>query len=405
MSKTFQFSVPNTNLKRFLATLFFIAIPRFRPRIKNPTVGINLIGYSRGDLGLGQSLRYIARALKKINFPFLVRSFQVNLKASQSNLSLEDSEAAFCQYPINLITINPDMIYQIPLKLRYAEWARRYNIAHWFWELEQFPQAWRYCLPMVDEIWVHTEFNAATMRQVHSQVIKIPFAVEFPAPDTHFNRQFFNLPADHFLFITTFDFNSSVERKNPAATIEAFQKAFPDLSIPVGLILKSSNGHQHPPDLNKLREQSHHDPRIIFMDEYLPTATMRGLLNCADCYVSLHRSEGLGLGMAESMYLGKPVIATAYSGNMEFMNTQNAYLIPYKLIPVRDSDYPHHENQFWADADVIAASEAMMAVFQDPATRLKIAQQAQQDMRTHHSFLVMGDAIAKRIEKISQTLI
>jgi glycosyltransferase involved in cell wall biosynthesis len=359
-----------------------------------------LIGYSRADLGLGQSIRYVAKALKQVNFPFLVRSFNVKLKANQTNSSLEELEAHFCKYPINLIAINPDMIYQIPMKIQYSEWARRYNIAHWFWELEKFPQAWHYCLPMIDEIWVNTEFNAAIMRQVHSTVIKIPFAVEFPTPDNRLNRKFFGLPDEQFLFINTFDFNSSVQRKNPLATIEAFQKAFQNVSTPVGLIVKSNNGHQHPHALKNLRDKANNDPRIIFIDEYLPTENMLGLLNCADCYISLHRSEGLGLGLAESMYLGKPVIATAYSGNMEFMNEHNSFLIPYKLITVNENDYPHNKNQFWADPDHHQAVKAMQIIFQKPEFRLRIAEQSYRDMRRYYSFSVMGKAIEPAIRPL-----
>lgn len=404
MLKTSLSRLLGGNVKRFVATAFFLVVPRFRPRLKDQLIGINLIGYHRGDLGLGQSLRYVAQVLQKIDFPFLVRSFQVTLKTSQNDHSLDAHEANYCQYPINLIAINPDMIYRIPLQLGYREWGQRYNIAHWFWELETFPSAWRYCLPLIDEIWVHTEFNALTMRQEHRSVVKIPFAVEFPTPAAHFNRQFFQLPENTCLFLCTFDFNSSLSRKNPKATIEAFLRAFPDPDAPVGLIVKSGNGHQHPQALQALRERANNDPRILFLDNHLPTESMRGLLNCADCYVSLHRSEGLGLGMAESMYLSKPVIATAYSGNLEFMNADNACLIPYQLIPVQENDYPHHVDQFWADADIPAAAQAMAKIFAEPAFRLQLGEQAHQYMRAHHSFSIMGEAIQRRLKEVIQIL-
>ena len=144
--------------------------------------------------------------------------------------------------------------------------------------------------------------------------------------------------------------------------------------------------------------------RILFLDRQLSTEEIRGLLNCSNCYVSLHRSEGLGIGMAESMYLGKPVIATAYSGNMEFMNARNASLVDYKLIPLEENDYPNYKNQVWADASSIDAAEKMQKMVNDPAWRNAIAKQGQQDILTHHSFKVMGDAIDRRLTEIGQLL-
>ena len=400
MSQIFQLSALRKNFKRFLATLFFIVIPRFRPRIKDPVVGINLIGYSRGDLGLGESLRYISRALKKIGLPFIVRSFQVNLKTSQNNLSLEGFEASFCQYPINLITINPDMIYQIPLKIRYTEWARRYNIANWFWELENFPQEWRYSIPLIDEVWVNTEFLAHAMRQAHPKVIKIPFAVEFEMPSVHFTKRYFNLPENSFIFLCTFDFQSSLARKNPCASIEAFLAAFSPQDHNIFLVIKSLNAHLHSSMLHQLKLLAKNDPRVLFMDRQLSSTEMHGLLHIADCYISLHRSEGVGLGMAESMFLGKPVIATAYSGNLEFMNYQNSYLIPYEKIAVAEGEYPHAKNQVWANPSIKDAAEAMQKIFSNFEFRFNLGKNAREYMLEHHSFSVMGAAIKNRLEEI-----
>jgi glycosyltransferase involved in cell wall biosynthesis len=390
-----------TALKSLLGFVLFSRASRAIPNFNSDDLGINLLGYSQGDLGLGQALRYLALALARTKITFLVRHLKVPTPSKQTNIELNYLSENFCRYPINCIVLNPDVFYRLPSLISYSEWAKRYNIAYWFWELENFPTQWKYALPIIDEIWVNTEFNEKTMRTVHSCVTKIPFAIEFELPSAHFNRGFFGLPEDRFIFLTSFDFHSSIERKNPQASIAAFLEAFPDPNCAVTLIIKSTNGQNHPEQYQSLRKLSQHDSRIIFLDCQLSSSENRGLLNTADCFVSLHRSEGLGLGLAESMYLGKPVIATNYSGNLEFMNPKNACLVSYKLIPV-GSHYPHGQNQVWAQADISDAARYMFEIFNNPPWRRVLGVQARQDMLTNHSSEVMGNAIAKRMSEIAQ---
>ncbi len=393
-------AVLKAKLKLFLLRLFFWGIPRRIPFLGDQQIGLNLIGFYRGDLGLGDALRYIAKAIERAQIPFLVREFQTPLLSSQHNNTLNSFVSTYSKYPVNCIAVNPDVIYHLPMWVSFSEWAYRYNIGYWFWELENFPHDWRYAIPLIDEIWVNTEFVASAMRQAHSRVIKIPFAVEFEIPNTKFTRKYFDLPEKSLLFLCTFDFQSSVVRKNPKATIDAFLTAFHDQPSDVYLVVKSVNGDLHPQIFAELKLRASHDPRILFMNQQLSTEEMRGLLLCADCYVSLHRSEGVGLGMAESMYLGKPVIATAYSGNMEFMTNETAYLIPYKQITVSDGEYLDTKKQVWADANITEAAMAMQNIFNNAELRAKLGSRARAYMLEHHSFATMGAAITKRLEQI-----
>ena len=403
MHRRFLQIVHRSFLKPTLAGLFFAVVPRRPPAMKHQKLGLNLVGYYNADLGLGEALRYIAKAIGEASIPFLVRKFKARLLSSQSNQTLNPFLSPECKYPINCIVINPDLIHRLPTWVRFSEWARRYNVGYWFWELENFPQEWRYSIPLIDEIWVNTEFVANAMRQAHTRVIKIPFAVEFETPGSQYTRQYFNLPASGFLFLCTFDFQSSVNRKNPKASIEAFLEAFPSSEPNAFLIVKSINAHLHPQRFHDLKLHAKNHPHILFIDKNLSSAEIRGLLQCTDCYVSLHRSEGLGLGMAESMFLGKPVIATAYSGNLEFMNEENSYLIPYKKIPVGKDEYLYTKNQVWADPNIHEAASAMKKIFNNPEFRFNLGKNASAYMLEHHSFAVMGDAIKKRLQEI-QTL-
>ena len=395
------FIVFKANLKQFLLRLFFTGIPRRRPSLKNKPMGLNLIGYYQGDLGLGEALRYVAKAIERASIPFLVRHFHAPLQSSQNNNSLNSFLAPYCKYPINCIAVNPDLLYFLPKWVSFSEWARRYNIGYWFWELENFPDKWLYAIPLIDEIWVNSEFMANTMRKVHPQVVKIPFAVEFQKPSNKFTKKYFDLPKDSFVFLTSFDFQSSIARKNPQAAIDAFLEAFPLPNNNSYIVIKSINGHLHPQAFQQLELQALNHPHVLLMDRQLSSEEMRGLLQCVDCYVSLHRSEGLGLGMAEAMYLGKPVIATAYSGNLEFMNEGNACLVSYSKIAVSDGEYLDQKNQVWADPNIHEASQYMQKIFNDFEFRNQLGNAAQKWMQEHHSFTVMGTAIADRIRKIS----
>jgi hypothetical protein len=242
------------------------------------------------------------------------------------------------------------------------------------------------------------------MRKSGKPVYKIPFSVAFVSPSERITRKQLGLDESAFLFLFSYDVLSSSGRKNPEAVIDAFLQAFPKQeNASVGLVIKSVNESVAPDLTARLLDRIQQDTRITIIDKVLATDEMRGLISCCDCYVSLHRAEGLGLGMAEAMYLGKPVIATAYSGNMEFMNEKNSYLIPYRMIPVDPDDYPNAQGQFWADPDVSAAAASMRSVFESPLDAKVIGQSAANYIRQHHSPEVSGRAVLERVRQIEQS--
>lgn len=379
--------------------------PRLNSLLTKP-IGINFIGYSQGELGLGQAMRALVFSCRTAFIPLVVRPFATRLTNPQTNLSLNQWNVKQCQYPVNVICVNPDLLYRLPLWLHYAEWAKTYNIGYWFWELENFPPAWRYATKIVDEIWVATDFIAQAMRKSGLPVIKIPFALEFEPPSPNLNRNYFKLPTEDFIFLYSFDYNSVPDRKNPHDLIRAFQAAFPvHTSVAqVRLILKTTNASYYDAYQQSLKLLIGGDLRIELRDTHLNTSEMRGLINCADCYVSLHRAEGLGLGLAEAMYLGKPTIATAYSGNLEFMNKHNSILVPYTLVPIPRESYPNSKGQYWAQVDIEAAAKSMQALAVNPARGLDLGKRAAADMRAHHSLAVAGKQIEIRLNQIKEKL-
>jgi glycosyltransferase involved in cell wall biosynthesis len=198
-----------------------------------------------------------------------------------------------------------------------------------------------------------------------------------------------------------FDFDSHVARKNPNAVIEAFKLAFPKpSSIAVTLVIKSINGERHEKESNRLKNKIGGDSRILQIHEVLPHSINTSLMKCCDCYVSLHRSEGFGLTLAEAMLMGKPVIATGYSGNMDFTTSATALLVDYELVPVKLGDYPFSHGEMWAEPNVQQASDYMQELVEDSTFAQSIAQKGEELIRTSFSTTTMGDRYKKRLSSL-----
>jgi glycosyltransferase involved in cell wall biosynthesis/DNA-binding beta-propeller fold protein YncE len=366
--------------------------------------GLNIVGYFRGDIGLAESVRTLARTCQGAQIEAVYQDAAVNLGSRQSNRTMDRYLTEAMPHRNVLFYMNPDQY--TPVWRRFAERGQlndRYVIGYWYWEIDAFPNKWRAALDRVDEIWVATDFvrnviQSATKKPVH----KIPHAIDV-ALSRLYCRAEFSLPERPFLFLFSFDFGSFAERKNPWAAIAAFQRAFPRRHSHVGIVIKCSQGYMYPEKFNSLRALSLDDPRIIIVDRLLSREDVYGLQSVCDAYVSLHRSEGLGLGMAECMALGKPVIATAYSGNLEFMTSDNSCLVGSTLIPVKPGEFIDYEPGWhWADADAEQAAGYMRRIVEDQAFRRQIGDRARFDMALNFSHDVAARAIRSRLSALSE---
>ena len=287
------------------------------------------------------------------------------------------SDQSFAPYEnrraINLIHLNAE---SVPLAFAFRQreiFASSYNIAYFFWELNMIPKCHRLALELVDEIWVSSDYNREIYaRFTDKPVINVGMAVE-PLPQaTALDRDALGLEADAFVFLTTFDSFSFIERKNPFGVLDAFKTAFPRGDERVQLVLKTQNrGRVYDPYQMNLWKRIDRavsaDPRILVINETYSYKDLLGLKLACDCYVSLHRSEGWGFGMIEAMQLGRPVIATAYSGNMEFCTDETAYLVGYDLVGVRENEYIYvPRGSQWAEPSTDEAVMYMRQAFADP---------------------------------------
>lgn len=384
--------------------IYFFLIPRFRSKVEIKDYGVNFIGYAQGELGLGQAMRSMVYAALTASIPLVVRKFKASIPSKQSNDKLNQYSSVQCQYPVNILSVNPDTLHLLPSWVSYSEWAKTYNIGYWFWELENFPTTWNYATNIVDEIWVATDYVANAMRKSGKKVVKIPFPLEFELPPESMSKNYFGINPGQFTFLCSFDFLSYIERKNPAATIAAFQKAFSAGDHSAHLILKTVNGHLFPQLRAELEKLIEGDVRIEIRDGYLSQEEMRGFIRSADCYISLHRAEGLGLGLAEAMYLGKPTIATGYSGNLEFMNHSNSMLIPFSLISVPPQAYPNGEGQFWADPDIYVAARAMQKLANNANFGKNLGEKAAIYIQEQHSYSLIGQIMRVEVARIYRQL-
>ena len=252
-------------------------------------------------------------------------------------------------------------------------------IGYWWWELDRLPRSWRPWAELMDEIWVASRFVQETLaRDLPGKVIRhVPLPVPEPMP-SRMSRPDFGLAAEPFTVLTAFDLSSGWQRKNPLGAIEAFKRAFPDPGM-AQLVLKVSGADQNAEQMERLRALIDGAPNIHILDRTLPPEDLAALIRCADVLLSLHRSEGLGLFIAEAMWLGTPVVATAWSGSMDMLDGENAMLVRFDLVPVRPEEYPLVESGArWAEPDTGHAAECLSQLAADASLRNRLREKARQ---------------------------
>ncbi|HRU51296.1 MAG TPA: glycosyltransferase family 4 protein [Planctomycetota bacterium] len=367
-------------------------------------VGINLIGYAKAESGLGYSLRLMGKSLETTSIPWTMYNFETLNPARKNDNTFQHKITNTAPYRYSIFHINAE---QMPLAYEYIlrdAWDA-YRIGVWYWELPAFPDQWLDRFQYVDELWVFSRFiQECLQKKAPCPVIYITpsMILETPPP---LAREHFHLPENDFLFLTMYDTSSVQTRKNPMATIKAFQQAFPNNQKGVGLILKINNAHLKQQEVMTLKKLTKENSNIYFIEEILPRQKLDQLYQMSDAIVSLHRSEGLGYLCLEGMYFGKPVIATNWSGNIDFMDHDNSCLVDYDLIPVENSAGPYkidHTDQIWAEAKVEHAAQYMKRLYEDKEYREKIEKNAYSSIRTKYTPEISGKQMQERIQYLEE---
>jgi SAM-dependent methyltransferase/glycosyltransferase involved in cell wall biosynthesis len=329
-----------------------------------PTLpGVNVAGYLRNETGLGAIARGYVRAMQSLGVPVALKDvseLSPNRSEDPTLTVFDDSHP----HPVNLVCVNADQHFVVAAHLTDGFFRNRRNIAVWFWELPEFPEEWHDRFRYYDEIWVASSFIANTLAPVAPiPVVRMPPVLAGGiAGDRERGRARLRLDGDEFVWLFVFDFHSYFERKNPLALVEAFRTAFGP-SEPVRLVIKCVNADFDAGAFRALRSAAR-GQRISIHDGYWSTQEMQDLAAACDGYASLHRSEGLGVPLADAMALGRPVVATGWSGNADFMNVGNSFPVRYELVKLPRDVGPYRAGRTWAEPSVAHAAELLRLVFE-----------------------------------------
>lgn len=348
-----------------------------KPAKKYPSVA--LTGYPRGEFGLGEDIRLLRTSLRTADIePDVIRvPWKITAREGINEPSIESEDADFG---------NDVMIYVMPAfdtltllnKVGPHAFSARKKIGYWQWELSKFPEPAMMAFDLIDEIWCHSEHSANAFRAATDKPVKrVPLPVQPPVFEPT-KRCTFKLNENNFIVFTSFDGASSISRKNPMGAILAFQKAFPQESHPnVQLVVKAMNALDDGLWRDCVRK-SYLDDRIVIHNEVLERSTYYQLLACCDVVLSMHRAEGFGRLMAEAMAINIPVIATGYSGNLDFMNEENSWLVSGQQCKLVPRDYPFYQGQEWVEPNIDEAAEALRDCFINADKRIRLVQKAKE---------------------------
>ena len=362
-----------------------------------PALGVNVVGLLGTHLGLGEAARQLLSALEAAGIPYRTQEVAVDggprLRRAAPTGSLGD------WFPINIICLNPPELRAFRHHTGRALSDRRYNIGMWVWETETLPVSWSEAAGLVDEVWVPSDYvRTAFSQAVELPIVTVPHAVPTLHHPKYMDRRYLGLP-DRFTFLFMFDFLSSMWRKNALGLVEAFQRAFSPDEEP-RLVIKTLNADRHQGDFEELLLAVGGRDDIVVHDRVLTANERAALLDACDCYVSLHRAEGFGLTMAEAMALGKPVIATGYSGNLDYMTPQNSYLVGYRRVQVGVKWDRYPASHVWAQPDLVEAASLLRAVWEDPNAAHDRGEVARADMERVCSPAAVGTLVRQRLEEI-----
>lgn len=391
--------------RRAVRRLHREAIRLLHPRgFHGRPMGVNLVG-SLGEHSIAVMTRDYAAALRSAGIPVTEHDIINQTAGWQRRLARNFGRI---QRHAFTIIVNPPLFFRID-QLPVSITAGRFVIANWLWEQSELPQAYLDSSAQIDEFWASSEFVRSTyLRSIDKPITLIAHPVrQVETSPTVAGRARFDLPTDRYVFLTIASATSSFVRKNPLGSMHAFRAAFPHGQTEAVLAIKLLVSDFSPTPTAQ-REYFSSDPTfgddIILIIEAISDSEMTELLKCCDAFVSLHRAEGFGLGAAESMSLGKPVIVTNWSGPVDFLTAENSLPVPYELVTIDDTGTIFYKPGLeWAEPDLDVATGYMKALVDDPSLGEMLGRQAALDIAGRHSIPVVGATMAARLKQLHRS--
>jgi glycosyltransferase involved in cell wall biosynthesis len=360
--------------------------------------GVNIIGHFCYPSGLRTSVEAIRDGLSQTGVTLSLRDI-ITDKSDDPN---HTDYTAMEFYDTTILHLQPEPFFEVAFQRAglFERNPRTYRIGYWYWELDTIPESWLKQWKLIDEVWAATNFVSDALRKrfgsrVHPMFPGVQLGKFQPRPRSYFGVS----DKDEFTFLFVFHFTSVMERKNPFGLIRAFKQAF-SVNESVRLVLKTSFGYRYSASLDEIRSAVE-GAKITVIDGIFSHDETLSLIDACDAYISLHRSEGLGLTMAEAMLLGKPVIATRYSGNIDFMNDTNSLLVDFRLVQLGRTIPPYDADACWAEPSLDHAARLMRQVYENPSWAGELGAKAKVDAATRMSLQVAGQRMAERLAQIS----
>jgi glycosyltransferase involved in cell wall biosynthesis len=367
------------------AALGFRTIARVRTaglrRPASPPQGpIVVAGFHSSVVGIGEGARMFSAALRQAGLEVI--DWDISADFGHPKLLAGDYVVTPPEGPgVLVMHLNPVALVQLVAMKGAAPFQDRYCVGYWAWELPEAPKVWRHAFRYVHEAWTPSRFVADAVRPVApagAPLRILPHPLEPPAaaqPD----RARFGLPPEGVVVLTAFDMRSSLARKNPHAAVEAFRLAS-QTAPGATMVCKVAGWHSAPAVAAALEARLSEIPNTVLITEWLSEADMAALLAASDIVLSLHRSEGFGLLLAQAMLAGKATIATGWSGNLDFMTAENSVLVPAGFIEVEDAQGIYRSGR-WADPDVAAAAQSLASLIADEDRRRRLGERAAEDLK------------------------
>lgn len=359
-------------------------------------LSVNYHGFFDGQFGIAEATRINAIAMENAG----IQVNRINYSVTTLERITGDNEKKL-DAPVNIFHINSNVTHEFFSKNQDIHLSKYYNIVYWAWEFPEVSDKTAEFLNIFDELWVPSDFcvNIFT-KYTGIPVIRFSHPIQKLAFSQEFDRNEYHIKPDTTIYVTIFDSLSTTIRKNPEGTINAFLSVFEN--DPKSLLVVKTHNLERSKDAVKALEKYRNISNIIIINEHFSKEKLHSLIQQSDVLISLHGAEGFGLTLAEAMSYGKIVVGTGYSGNLDFMNVNNSFLVRYDFIKTSNTKGLIEEGLTLAKPDVSDAAEKLKYIKNNFSHLSAIQNNAEAQIRDHFSVEAIGNLFRIRLSFISQ---